>query len=244
MIPVSAAIPRARALLAEARDPIPRASTMVCLAMLSGARGRFDEGRELFAAIRAQLSPTDWLSYEYNAVSYSARLELLAGNMQRAEELARALCAFYRAEGLSAYLSSEQMFLVDALIGQGRLDDAAAELAQAPAAASDDVDALFRQARSRAALGLARGDLEAAEEHARAAVGHVAAVESADEHAQTLLVLARVLLAAGRYEEAREILAEALRIAEERENVVLAQRAREMLAAASPVATAVGALSA
>src|SRR3954452_20838039 len=84
----------------------------------------------------------------------------------------------------------------------------------------------------------ARGDLEAAEQAARTAARHVQAIQSSDERAETLLVLARVLAAAGQEDEARDVAAEALAISETRENVVLAQQARDMLGAAAPVATA------
>ena len=158
-------------------------------------------------------------------------MELLAGNYTRAEELARELCEGYWATGLVAYLSSEVTYLVDALIPQGQLDEAAAELERVePLVAPDDVDALFRQARSRARLELARGNIEAAEVSARAAVEHVEQAQTADEHVDTLMVLAAVLLAGDGREEARAVTARALEVAEARENVVLAARARELLA--------------
>jgi tetratricopeptide (TPR) repeat protein len=212
---------------------------MVSMAMLAGVQGRFDEARQTLAEIRGFLPAPALTSYESVLLSYGARLELLGGNFQRAEELARALCTDYRAAGLRAFLSSEQMFLVDALLGQGRIEEAAAELDQAPAGAADDTDAQFRQARSRAMLELARGNLRAAEDLARTAVGFMEETQSAEEHCQTLFVLAHVLSAADLEDEAHEVVSQALRIAEDRENVVFAQRAREMLGAAEPAGTSV-----
>jgi hypothetical protein len=52
-----------------------------------------------------------------------------------------------------------------------------------------------------------------------------------DEHAETLLLLAEILVAAGRDDEARVAAAEALEVAEAREHLVFVQQARELLAA-------------
>src|SRR5439155_2172799 len=76
----------------------------------------------------------------------TAQLEYWAGNHRRAEEAARECCAAMESRGLVRFLSTELMFLVDPLIAQGRLEEAAADLERAaPLAAPDDFDALFRQ---------------------------------------------------------------------------------------------------
>jgi tetratricopeptide (TPR) repeat protein len=206
-------------------DPVLRARLLASRSILLGASGRFDEARASLAEAATNGRP----GYDSVLLSKTTRLELLARNFRRAEELARELCAGYRALGLTSFLSSEQMYLVDALLGQGRLGEAAVELETAPAPEPDDTDALFRQARSHAALELARGELEAAEEHARAAAAYTDGIELPDEHCQTLLVLARVLLEQGRHDEAHSVLEETIAFSSRRENVVLEQRARELL---------------
>jgi tetratricopeptide (TPR) repeat protein len=234
--PVSEATARVQALIAEARDPIVRARLLVPRAVLAAASGHFDEARALMAESTAITPPAEAKALRCTCLSYAARIELLAGNVLRAEELARELCDYYWAEGMVAYLSSELMFLVDALIAQGRLDEAAVELGRAgPLAAPDDIDAHFRQARSRARLELARGDLDAAEQSARQAVTRVLEVEAPDEHAETLLVLARVLLAAGNEAEGRAAAEEALEIVVARENLPLGEQARELLTPSKPL---------
>ena len=228
--PVSEAIPRVNKLSEEAQDPVTRARLKTSLSVLHAASGRFDDARAALAEGVALTPASERAARRMNALSWTARLELLAGNYHRAEEIARELCAYYRAGDLVTYLSSEQMFLVDALVGQGRLTEAAVELESAPAPAPDDTDALFRQARSRAALELAGGELAAAEEHARAAAAFTDGEEVPDEHCQTLLVLARVLVEQGRDEDGRAVLDETITFSSRRENVVLEQRARELLA--------------
>ena len=84
----------------------------------------------------------------------------------------------------------------------------------------------------------ARGHFESAERHIRVALSHVEAAEAPDEHADTLLDLMRILHAQGRDGEARGAAEEALRVAEERESFVFADRAREFLASSAPVVLA------
>jgi tetratricopeptide (TPR) repeat protein len=237
--PVPEAIARVRALLDQTGDDaFTRARLMNCLASLENSHGRFDEARALIAQARATAPPTERANVESFLLSTSSRLELDAGNPVRAEEMARASCAALETQGFVRYLSSELMFLVDALIAQGKLDEALIHLERAaPMAAPDDADALLRQARSRALLELARGNVELAIESARVSLAHAENAYAPDELAECHLVLGRALLAAGRASDAHTEAAEARRVSEERENVVLAQRARAMLApAARPVA--------
>jgi DNA-binding SARP family transcriptional activator len=235
LAPVSEALPRVRGLLAESTDDTTRGRLHANIAILVAADGRFDEARALMDQGEKLIAPSErgWLRPVLDA--YWVRIEWLAGNVHRTEEFARRLVTQYEAEGFTGYLSSEMTFLIDPLIAQGRLDEAAALLERAaPWATPDDVDAHFRQARSKARLELARGNLGAAEDAAEAAVARVLETESADEQVQTLLVQAAVLLAAGRDDAARAVSTRALAIAEARENVVLAQQARELIEA--PVA--------
>ena len=155
----------------------------------------------------------------------------MAGNMHRAEELARRAVVGFESQGLLGIVSSEITPLVDALIELGRFDEAEAELRRGEAmAVPEDVDAQLRQARSRARLALARGDLANAETDARAAVAIAEHADAPDEHAECLIVLAHIMRAGGRDLEAGEVAAEALRVSEGVENLVLADEARELLA--------------
>jgi tetratricopeptide (TPR) repeat protein len=202
------------------------------IARLETIRGRFDEGRALLAEARDVCPPGEWANLEDYLLTNGAQLELTAGNPRRAEELSRASCALLEARGMVRYLSSEICILVDALIGIGQLEEAEAILERAkPWAALDDVDALMRQARSAARLAFARGDAEEAERLAREALEHIEAADSADEYAETLLLLAEIRLAAGDHDEAAAASAKAFAVAEARGNVVLMQQARELLEA-------------
>jgi hypothetical protein len=233
--PVTPAIARARTLFDQAEDGLTRGRVLNCIATLQAIQGRFDEARASIAEARLQPPASDRASLESYLSSTGSRLEYAAGNFRRAEELAREGCADLESQGLVRYLSSELMFLVDPLIAQGKLEEASGLLERAaPMAAPDDADALLRQARSRARLACARGDLATAEAEARVSLDHVERAYAPDEHAECLLLLADILSATGRDAEAREAAAKALAISEAREHLVFARRARDLLGAAEP----------
>lgn len=237
--PISDALRRLRALESESDDPFTRARLLNCVASLESMRGRFDEARAIAAQSLELVPAAQRFELEGYVFSTISRTEYMAGNFRRAEEMARADNVNLEAQGLVRYMSSELTFLVDALIAQGKLDEAAIQLERAnPLAAPDDVDALLRQARSRSRLEFAHGDLEAAESFARKALTYVEAAKAPDEHAETLLLLSRILIAAGREDEAREAAAQAFDVAEAREHAVFMQKARELLAAPAPLAAA------
>jgi tetratricopeptide (TPR) repeat protein len=237
--PISEALPRLRALFDESEDPFTRARLLNCTAVLEGAQGRFDEGRAILAEARELVAPAQRDELDGYLLSSRSRIEYMVGNFRRAEEFARASNLQLESQGLVRFMSSELMFLVDALIAQGKLDEAIAQLDKAaPMAAPDDVDALLRQARSHARLEFARGDLEAAEQFARSAVSYMDKAMAPDEHAECLLLLATILIAASRDDEARQAAEEALHVAEAREHLVYAQQARELIGAPAPVAAA------
>jgi tetratricopeptide (TPR) repeat protein len=235
--PVSEAIPRLRALIDESDDPFTQARLLNCVASLEAMQGRFDESRAIVAEARELAPPGHRYELESYLMGTGSRLEYMAGNFRRAEELARGSNQTLETQGLVRYMSSELMFLVDALIAQGKLDEAVVQLEKAaPMAAPDDVDAQLRQDRSHARLEVARGNLDAAEKFTRSALTYMEEAMAPDEHAETLLLLAEILNAQGRADEARDAAAEALEVAEAREHLVFVQQARELLAAPASVA--------
>jgi DNA-binding SARP family transcriptional activator len=228
--PAGEGVRRMQSMLKEAEDGVTRGKILCHLAKVTAKQGRFDEARALLAEAGTAAPPSESSIVAGYVYGVGGQVELLAGNWLRAEEYAQLSCDDLAAEGLVRYLSTELCFLIDALIPQGRFDEAEALLERAaPYAAEDDVDALFRQARSRARLELARGNVAAALDASGRAIAWVVDGDAPDEHAETLIVHAEVLRASGSEAEAQDALANALRLSEESENVVLAQRAREML---------------
>ena len=230
--PLREAIPRTRALIDETDDALTRSRLLNSLSRLEAIRGRFDDARALAAQAMETCPPRERPNLLGYVASISAASELLAGNPQRAEEHARVGVADLEAQGLVRYLSSEICGLIDALIAQGKLEEAEALLERAkPWAAPDDADAVMRQARSRARLEAARGDFETAEPFAVEALGHIGSSQAPDEHAETQILIARILLALGREGEADAAAADALATAQARGAVVLAEQARSLLSA-------------
>jgi tetratricopeptide (TPR) repeat protein len=228
--PVSQAMPAVRSLLDQVRGPASKARIFLYLAELEARAGRFDEMRALLAQADAEAVG---LENEWDMCSSqpSARMELLAGNPARAEAIARKSCVDLERRGLAAYLSSDLYLLADALIAQGRLDEAGAELDRGAAIVVDsDLDAHAGQSRARAQVQLARGELAAAERSIREAMEWNDRMQWPDGRIEILLVLARVLFEARRDEEARQVAERALEVSEAIEYKVYADRARELLA--------------
>jgi tetratricopeptide (TPR) repeat protein len=230
--PIPEAIARIHALIARAPDVTIRARLMWGVTELQAMSGQFEDARRTLAGSFALLPHGERTRYRGSRLAWAGRVEMWAGNTLRVEELVREEGDLHRQEGFLAYLASEQTLLVDALVAQHRLQEASTLLEDlVPYTAPDDIDARLRQARSRARLELARGDLAAAEAAARASLEHLADAEAPDDEAETLLVLAQILRAAGRAEEALDAAHEALRLSQERKHVVLEQRARAFLSA-------------
>jgi ATP/maltotriose-dependent transcriptional regulator MalT len=228
--PVPEAIRRVNALVADSHDDYTTARLMNCVATLETLRGRFDDARELVAQSRRICPQRELPNIAGYLAGTGARIETLAGNHRRAEDFGRENVAILEEQGLVRYLSSEACFLIDALIAQGKLEEAEALLERArPWAAEDDADALMRQARSRARLEFARGDLEPAESFARQALEHVADAGAPDAHAETQIGLAASRLAGAAEAEARAAPAAAISVAEQRGATVFAHRARALL---------------
>jgi DNA-binding SARP family transcriptional activator/tetratricopeptide (TPR) repeat protein len=239
-VPVSQAIPAVRALQDQVRNPASKARILMQLGVLEGRAGRFDEMRELFADARATAA-AGGVAAEFDACvpPTAARLELLADNPTRAEAITRKSCADLERRELYSYLASELPLLAEALIAQGRLDEADAALRRGePLVVATDLDAKHGQARARAGLELARGDLVAAEAAIEIAIEWVDQMQFPDVRIASLLLKAQILAAAGRDSEARAISEQALSESEAIEHQVYADRARELLRrpAAAPVA--------
>jgi tetratricopeptide (TPR) repeat protein len=194
-------------------------------------QGQFDRARAALAegvAARAEHGLT-----LNRAVSHHAAIaEMLAGDPAAAERILRDGMAALEEMGDRALLSTTAGFLGQALLAQGRAEEAdrcagrSAELA-----AADDVltQALWRGVRARAHA--ARGETDAAERLAREAVAFAQRTDFINHQADALADLALVLGQAGRAEDARAAAAEALSLYERKGNVVAAERTRAQVVA-------------
>jgi DNA-binding SARP family transcriptional activator/tetratricopeptide (TPR) repeat protein len=229
-VPVAEARPKLRALLAQAASAQAKGRLHLYMAEVEIHAGRLDEARALIAegGAIAGLDDTDWAS---RARTPATSIELLAGNMQRAEALLRTDCDEFERLGQSSYLASKLPYLAEALIGQGRLDEAEAELVRGEAVVvPTDIDAQYGQARTRALLHLARGELELAEAAIDNAIELAGQMQFPDYRIGAPLLKADIVARMGREDDARELATTVLAEAEALGHVVPAERARAHLA--------------
>ncbi|MDQ3858724.1 MAG: AAA family ATPase [Actinomycetota bacterium] len=201
-------------------DPLLTVSALEKRGLLEAMRGRFAEGRLAVEEAR-QLAEDFGLSVRQGLVAdYAGNLELLAGDFEAAERVLR--------EGydLLGSLGGEEAFratlagvLAEALYRQGRAAEAL-EVLDRIRYTEDE------HAACRAKVVAALGDVSRAERLARHILAGLAPNEQLYVRANTLLDIATVLRFAGRPAEAAATASDAVRLFEEKGDVVSAARAR------------------
>ena len=203
--PVVRAIARCEELLIdEVPDRVGRANVDVFLGGLRAQLGDFDDARNLVASATKTY---DDLGQRAAAAIYArailGEVELLAGEVDAAEQIFRALCT--ELDEMHAYsnLASTAGCLAEALFAQGRLDDAdeATRIAEKHSAI-DDLDARLLWMPVRAKLSAARGAFDEAEGLARDAVGLSNSSDALNRRAKAERDLGAVLGLSGRTSEA------------------------------------------
>ncbi|HEX9411783.1 MAG TPA: adenylate/guanylate cyclase domain-containing protein [Actinomycetota bacterium] len=231
-MPVSQALPFLDAIQEQARGDLKVESGVLwSKAMLEGMRGRFPEGREMAARSTAICHD---LGMEMFAAVNDAEalgfLEVQAGDLAAAERAVRRACGILESRGERSWLSTLAADLALILCEQKRYQEAGrfVELSR-ETAASDDINSQAEWRRARAKILASEGSLDEAEGLARGAVALVRDVEGTFSYAPALSDLALILRQAERPEEAVEVLREALRLYELKEDVVSAERTRRLI---------------
>jgi len=149
---------------------------------------------------------------------------LWSGDLQHGEAALRETYELMERSGNKRYLARAAIDLGEAVVRQGRLDEAErlCEVGE-ELSASDDVENEALLSVLRARVRAARGDLVCAEAHARRAVELAAVTENLEQAADAWLTLAEILRAKGDAEE-QAAAAEALRLYEQKGNIVGASR--------------------
>jgi tetratricopeptide (TPR) repeat protein len=158
-------------------------------------------------------------------------IELLAGDAVAAEcELRPAYEVLKRTEHWG-YLASIVPRFVDALLAQGRDEEGlrATELIERHIVA-EDVDGQVGWRQVRARLLARRGEVEQAERIAREALAMAERTDYLELRAEALVALAEVLHIAGSSKDSASALEKAIRLYEQKGNVVAAERGRSRLA--------------
>ena len=227
--PVSDAISRCEQLLrVQVSDRVGGANVEVFLGGLVAQRGDFDEARELVASAEATFED---LGHSTSTSNFSAtilgEIELLAGNVIKAEQILRELCKELEQGHAYSHLSSRAGDLAEALYAQGRLDEAEewARIAERHAAV-DDLDARILWTPVRAKILARRGAFDEAQQLAREAVAISELSDALNRRAKAQRDLGEVFRLAGRGHDASLAFERAIELYEQKGNLVGAAQVR------------------
>ncbi|HEX6681137.1 MAG TPA: adenylate/guanylate cyclase domain-containing protein [Gaiellaceae bacterium] len=234
--PMDEALDRCAELEREARgDRRVGAVVDTVVAGLEARRGRFEEARALQSRSEAALRELGLDVGLAGVGMYAGTIELLAGDPAAAEREFRAAEAALRAIGDRATLSTAAALLAEALHVEG--SDAEAEryaLFSIEAASLDDLVSQVISGAVRAKVLARRSEPDFAERIARESVALAAQTDFSWLHGDALVALATALGAAGKQDEAREALEDALRLYEGKGDVVSSRKTRALLADLQP----------
>ena len=198
---------------------------------LDSRLGRFDVARDKLERSKAICRELGVAYGLVEAHMAGAQMELLAGDAQAAERELRAAIDLATEMGAGRYVALYRTRIAHVLLAQGRDEDARVELEQAREVSGDA--AAWKSARAR--IHARRGELDEAVALAREAERATADSDDITARAEILVDLAEVLGASGDANGAAQALAEAVRLHEEKGNLLNAQQCRELLAGvASP----------
>jgi class 3 adenylate cyclase/tetratricopeptide (TPR) repeat protein len=211
---------------------------MDALAVHEAMLGDFDAARELIERVRTMtedLGLARGLPFILRA-EHGWIVETLAGDHKAAEREIRVAYEALEQMGEKGLLSTQAARLGQSLYAQQRYVEAEnyAKISE-QAGASDDIvtQMLWRQVRAKTLAR--RGRVEDAEDLARDAVALAEPTDALDMRADGLVDLAEVLRLIGRTDETTGVLEGAVRLYEQKGDVVSAARARSVLA--NPVQT-------
>jgi DNA-binding SARP family transcriptional activator/tetratricopeptide (TPR) repeat protein len=219
-------------ILAESRGRLlVEAAGRAGIAFADAMQGRIEDARGQVAASRSILKDLGQRLH-YGAWSMlEANIERLAGDAEAAERVLREGFEFLESMGESGNLSTVAADLADAVYAQKRYEEAEhfSEVSEQTAPPEDLASQIgWRSARARVLAQ--RGEAEKAEDLARAAVDIARRTDFLNMHAGTLLALADVLAIGGRAAQAIPIIEEARVLYDRKGNLVMAEKARTLLA--------------
>jgi class 3 adenylate cyclase/tetratricopeptide (TPR) repeat protein len=205
-----------------------RAHRTAALAML----GRFEESRALLTELRAELNDRGAGTVLATVAGIGIDIELLAGEPEAAVVAGEESCRLHEELGHWSQLSTAAGGLAQAYYELGQFDEAERWAARSEElGAVDDATTQMLWRQTCAKVLAHRGEHGRAERLAREAVATGEETEMLNAQADAYADLGHVLALAGRPQEASSACEEALSRYERKENVVMAGRMRERLAA-------------
>ncbi len=226
---VTSAVARCEALLREHDgDRASEANLLVWLGGLEAMRGHFAEARDLVDQAKQRYEQLGLGSDNY--LRLRGAVEMFAGAHELAEEALREACTALERDKQVQVLATRAAELANAICEQGRYEEAETWIRVArESAGSDDLDAAFAAHHAHAKALARLGAIDEAERFAREALDIMARTDALNRHGDSLLVLAEILRLQGQEDQALERIYGALRLYEQKGNVVAAERAQAML---------------
>lgn len=230
-MPAGRALGRCRELLAQAAGDRPaEAGSLAGIALLEAISGRLAEAR---AAERQSRSIKEELGLRFMlAVGdiWRGELELLEGDLSTAEAAFRAAAEFLRERGERNFYPTAAVGLARAFFHQNRYEESWQALRAAETAmASDDLITAVWALGTRGRLLALDQRLDEAREASQRGVRLAFETDDLNLQADSLIELAEVVDPP----QARAALEDALRVAEQKGNVVVARQARARLTGSS-----------
>jgi predicted ATPase/class 3 adenylate cyclase len=235
-MPVEQGILRCEAIRAQVRnDRRSAAATLYPLAGLYAMIGRFDEARNLLDLACRTLEDLGFVTLTSSFTQYEALVEILAGNLARAEERLDFGLGRLEEMGEKAFVSSLAALLAEVLYRQGRHDEARRFIDRSEeTAAPDDLAAQIAWRTVQAKLLATAGRLEEAEALAHRAVALARKTDRSNQHAAARIALASVLHRRGSPHEAELAIRKALALYQAKGNAVAAEGVHALLAGLVP----------
>ena len=204
---------------------------------LRGMQGNEEQGRDEVKAGRARLHDIGQLGNWAGTAMIEAELELGAGQPEAAAAVLSESYEFMSRMAETGYLATIVDYRALAALELGRDDEAMAFADEVERIAQpEDFEPHVRQACVRARVLARRGDHDAAATVIQAAVARAAETDYLTLRTYAAISLAEVERLAGRTEGERSALEEALRICEQKGDLLTAKRVREQLGELSNVA--------
>jgi class 3 adenylate cyclase/tetratricopeptide (TPR) repeat protein len=237
--PVAEAIAFADLAAERLADPNWRSFLLQKRALLEAMRGDFDAARDCYRRCKE-------LTFEYGLrlrqgvqTQDGAWIELLAGDAAAAERELREGYAILAGLEETGFRSTNAAVLADALLAQGRIEEAADAAADALALTqADDATTLGTVRWVEAQIASLRGDFAGAIATARDAVALLEQTDYVVQRSDALVALARVCEAAGESGRAVEAARSALDLYERKGHLVGVAATRAMLDAFGAAASA------
>jgi class 3 adenylate cyclase len=231
-MPADQAITHAGEIIGRAAgNAVLAAVATIARGALKGMRGDFSGARADVAAGRARLQDMKQTQNWAGSSMMEADLELLAGNPAAAASALEEAHESMRGRVETGYLATIIGLRAAAALDLDRQDEALAFAEEAVRIAQpDDFEPHVRAGCVRGRVLARRGDCDAATEAIQAAVALAEPTEYITLREYAAMSRAEVERLAGRPEEERAALAEALRLAELKGDLVTAARARDGLA--------------